>query len=587
MPRRERSTEVVLRRSGNLVAAAARVTGPKGKTKNYKKAPPWYSRAWELYDCIGEYRYACTWVGNTMSRATLGVYKDGQEVTEGPAYEAMKGFFGGIDGQREMLRQLGAHMTVAGDAYILGQDMGEDPDKWSVVSATRLKASGSKEDPVWKLGDKELDDPLIIRLWRPHPNNEEKADSPSKAVLGVLEEIEGYAKDARSQLQSRLARAGILALPDGMTFGSVRTSVTNGDQTDDMIQGTNSGVDAFLTELMETIMEAIADPDSPAAQTPILLQAPGEFLDKIKHITFWTPWDDALKGLRDDAIRRLALGMDMPPEILTGSGGLNHWNAWQIEEASIKAHTEPLLQIITTSLTESWLWPFLEDELSEEEAREYTIRADTSKIRLRPNRSREAQELYEKGELNARTMLIENGFDPDQDGMDEQERADWLTKKVASGSTTPELVAYALQLLGVAIPTDLIQVKESPTQAPNSPSLADHPDRPIPDVDEADVSRAEVAVYRALERAGSRLRTKYKSTLVSGYENVSNVNMYRYAHLNGDMVDDMLVGAWDILGEMGINMTARVLDDYVRHLFASGEPFTTPSYRRFVLKGLA
>lgn len=589
MPRRERTQEISIRRSasGHLVAAAARLSGPSGKPKKFKKAAPWYTQAWNFYDSIGEFRYACNWVGNVLSRVTLGVHQNGKETTNAEAVSALEALFGGKDGQREMLRQLGIHFTVAGDSYIIGEDMGDAPDKWRVVSSTRLKPVGPKDDPTgWKLGDKELDDPLVIRLWRPHPENDDKADSPTRAVLGILAELEGYGKDARSQLSSRLARAGILALPDGMTFGSVRSANPEGDEADALASATNSNVDAFLIELMETIMEAISDPDSPAAQTPILLQAPGEFLDKIKHITFWTPFDEATAGLRDSAIRRLALGMDMPPEVLTGSGELNHWNAWQIEEASIKAHTEPLLQIITSSLNESYLWPLLEEAgMDTNEARQYTIYADTSKVRLRPNRSREAQELYEKGELNAKTMLIENGFDPETDGMDETQRRDWLTKKVASGSTTPELVAYALQLLGVNIPTSMIQVQES-TQAPSSPSLREHPDRPIPDIDEQDVSRGEVAVFRALERAGARLRTKYKDSLVSGHEKVPTVRLYRYAHVNGIMVDDLLVGAWDVLDEMGIKMSPRVLDDYVRHLFATSEPFDSDSYRRFVLRGL-
>lgn len=587
MPRRERTQEVVIRRSatGNLVSAAARLSGPGGKPKKFKKAPAWNTQAWMFYDSIGEFRYACNWVGNVLSRVTLGVHYEGKETGNADAKAVLGALFGGVDGQREMLRQLGIHFTVAGDAYLVGEDMGDSPDRWRVIAATRLKQvpGSDPNNPSWKLGDKELDDPMVIRVWRPHPENETKADSPTKAVLGVLAELDGYGKDARSQLSSRLARAGILALPDGMTFGSVRSANNEDDEAGALASGVNANVDAFLIELMETIMEAIADPDSPAAQTPILLQAPGEFLDKIKHITFWTPFDDATSGLRDSAIRRLALGMDMPPEVLTGSGELNHWNAWQIEEASIKSHTEPLLQIITSSLNEQYLWAGLEGMgMDPEEARKYTIVADTSQVRLRPNRSKEAQELYERGELSARTMLIENGFDPEVDGMTEEERTAWLTKKVASGSTTPELVAYALQLLGVRIPTSLIQVQERGTEAPSSPSLAEHPDRPIPDVTEGDVARGEIAVFRALERVGARLRTKYKDSVVPGSESVATPKLYRYAHVNEGMLDDLLFGAWDIVDEMGINISPVKLDAYVRHLLVTSEPFTPQSYRRYM-----
>lgn len=32
--------------------------------------------------------------------------------------------------------------------------------------------------------------------------------------------------------------------------------------------------------------------------------------------------------IRDEAIRRLALGLDIPSEILTAQGGMNHWSSW-------------------------------------------------------------------------------------------------------------------------------------------------------------------------------------------------------------------------------------------------------------------
>lgn len=590
MPRQERTTrEVVVRRSGNgLTAAAVRLSGPGAiKAKKFKKPPAWYMQAWHYFDCIGEYRYACQWVGNLMSRALLFPTYEGKQTDKSEALEVMGLLFGGPEGQREMLRQLGTHLTVAGDSYIFGEEDGNNPDKWRVVAATSVKNKGTESEPVFEVNGKLLDDPLSIRLWRPHPADYDKSDSPTRAVLNILAEIEAFTQDTMSQLRSRLMRAGILALPTEMTFGSVRSQSPNAEDPDDatlMAQSSNNNIDALLIEILETIMEAIADPDSPAAQSPILLQVPGEFVDKIKHITFWTPFDENSKAMREEAIRRLALGMDMPPEVLTGTAEMNHWNAWQIEEASIKAHTEPLLQIITSSLAESYLRATLVGGgMDPEEARKYSIGVDTSKIRLRPNRSRESQELYSKGELSPRVMLIENGFDPETDAMTVEERKDWLTKNVASGSTTPELVAYALQLLGVPIPADMIVVKETPTEAPQAPSLRDHPDRNIPD--ETDISRAEVLVFRALERAGARLRSKHKDSIVSGSENVSNAHLYRYARITDGMMDDLLLGAWDVLPDFGVRMSPVILDKYVRHLFSTNERFDTAPYRNFVLQG--
>jgi hypothetical protein len=197
--------------------------------------------------------------------------------------------------------------------------------------------------------------------------------------------------------------------------------------------------------------------------------------------------------------------MDMPPEILTGTAEINHWGAWQVDESSIKSHSEPLLKAITSALTIGYLRPVLEAEgMDPEEAATYAIGADTSQLRMRPNRSRESQELYEKGELSARTMRLENGF-TEEDAMTEEERRDWLLMKVAGGSATPAQVEAALQLLGLQIVTAESAPDQETREARPDPSLEDHPDRNPP---EEVVTAAEVMVFRALERAGNRLKVR-------------------------------------------------------------------------------
>lgn len=571
MPREPKPEVATFSGPNGLVASAIRLTG-RGSKPGAKpaKAPAWYLQAWDYFDTIGEYRYAVSWVGNLLSRARLEVWEDGKPTQNEHALNALKALFGGEEGQREMMRQLGTHLTVTGDSYIIGEDMGEEPDAWEVVAASRVTKVGE----TWKVDKKSLDDPLIIRLWRPHPLKATASDSPSRAVLNVLHEIEGFTKHVNAQISSRLTGAGVFAIPSEITFGTVRGMYQK--EGENQAATSSSGVDAFLREFLETVATATSDPGDASARVPIILQGPGEFLDKLQHITFWSELDAQAKELRDEAIRRLALGMDMPPEILTGTGEMNHWNSWQVEEASIKSHTEPLLQIITTSLAKGYLRPYLEEQagLDKDQARSFTFHADTSKIRLRPNRSKEAQELYNLGELSAEAMLRENGFDP-SDAMGDEERKAWLTKKVASGSTTPELVAFALRLLGVGIPESATVAEVKPTEAPSDPSLLQHPTRELPERN--DEASAAVVVFRALERAGARLKSKYKNTLVPGAENVPNEKVYRYANISLDMVDDLLVGAWDCLGTLGIKTSPVALDQYARFLLTTNREYTQNS----------
>lgn len=583
MPRREQFASEVMATPHATVAAASRLTMRRGdERKPPKDDTGWQRTAWLWYDTIGEYRFAVSWVGNLLSRALLYVTEDGVPTTNADAVAAMESLFGGVEGQREMLRQLGIQFTVAGEAYLVGEDGGDEPsDKWWVVAAAEISKAGEQ----WKVGKKEIDDPLVIRLWRPHPRVNNKPDSPSRAVLPILSEIDGLTKHVAAQIDSRLAGAGILLLPDGISFAT--TATRDGDSS-----GLTNELDPFLEELMETMMTAIKDRADASALVPILLQAPGEHLDKVRHLVFSTVLDEQAIALRAEAIRRLALGMDMPPEVLTGTGEINHWGAWQVEEAAIKAHTEPLLHVITDSLTTGFLRPYLEETMTDEDARRFTIVADTSAMRLRPNRSKEAIELYDRAMLSKEATVRENGFDL-ADMMDETEREEFFTEKVASGSTTPELVAEALRMLGLpftVIPQESIEVQEGrPTR-----SLLDHPQEGPPDeenrriVSDEAAAVAEVVVFRALERAGNRIKSKYRDRISMGAENVPTHTLYRFTRtLEPDEVDDVLMEAWTCLASLPpIPVSAAILDQYTRTLIQSNRPHDSRTFRAFLTENL-
>lgn len=574
-----------------VVAAARQISGGKRSGGGNGKNPSdsgWQDRAWRWYDVIGEFRFACAWVGNVLSRANLQAFRNGEIVKNGPALDALNSLFNGPEGQKEMFRQLGIQFTVAGEAFIVGEDGGEKPDdKWLVVAASELTKSGDE----WKVGKKVIDDPLVIRLWRPHPRVNNAPDAPARAVLPVLSEIDGLTKHVAAQIDSRLAGAGILLLPDNISFATTATGGKDSEGND--TSGLTSTLDPFLEELMQTMTTAIKNREDASALVPIILQANGEYLDKVRHLTFSTPLDEQAIELRKEAIRRLALGMDMPPEVLTGTGEVSHWGAWQIEDASIKAHTEPLLQIIVSSLTEGYLWPYLEAQgMDEEEVRAYAFHADTSQMRLRPDRSKEAVELYDRGVLSPVSVLTENGF-LQSDAMTDVERTEFFKRKVASGMTTPELVAGALSLLGVNLPIETVQVQEREHPAVDVPSLKEHPEHDAPDPTarrhrrSEEAAIAEVVVFRALERAGNRIKSKYKGHISMGAENVAPHTLHRFTNmLTAEQLDDVLLDAWTILAALPpISIEAKELDSYVRFLFANNLPHESRTFKKWIENG--
>ena len=522
----------------------------------------WQEAVWDFYDIVPEYRFAVSWVGNLLSRAELLVTK-GRVPTQDPvAIEAMANLFGGVEGQREMLRLLGVHFTAVGEAFIIGVPASRDEhDDWIVAAATEVSQSGDGAR-ITVSGEQIDEDALVIRLWKPHPRRNRQSDCPSRAVIPVLSELVALTQHVAAQVDSRLAGAGVLLLPSEMELPT-RTQTRTTPEGEDEVAIELSGPEGFAQVLSDTMGTSIADRKSASRLVPVILQGPGEYLDRVKLIQFWSGLDENAKPLREEAIRRLALGMDMPPETLTGTADVNHWGAWQIEEAAIKAHTEPLLDVICSAITDGYLRPYLEAE-GVADFEDYDIVADTTQLRMRPNRSKEAIELYDRAQLSGQAVLRENGFDPSMDAMTDTERVGWFIQKVAQGSTTPEIVAEALRHLGVQIadPEPAPPAEERPVR-----SLEDHPRREPPDTQDSAaaasldplVSAAEVMVFRALERAGNKLKSRFGTPV-----DIPAVKLYlSVPTLSRAECEDLLTDAWSCVGGLGYNaQLERVLQEY-------------------------
>lgn len=610
MPRvlRDFRREVTLSDPKDSLVASARVYSTSQAHKLIRKtgrrtnSRAWQELLWGYYDTIPEYRSGCDWVGNALSRAKLEVYKGGQRVDTPDAQAAIRGLFGGSEGQEEMLRLLGVNYTVAGEAFIHGTPAREvdDEDDWKVVSAVEVSAhtDGTR---ITIEGEDLADDELAIRLWKSHPRRTDEANSPSRAVLPILAEIEKLTQVIDAQADSRLTSAGILWVPSEMELPTV--TITAGEGDDETTTNVDlNGADGLYNQLVTIASIAIEKRDSAAAKVPIVISAPGEYLEKIQHTEFWSGFDDHVKDLRDEAIRRIAVGMDMPPEVLLGTAEVNHWGAWQIEEAAIKQYTEPLLNIITADLSAGYLRPLLRG-WGVVDADEYSFHADTSQMRLRPNRSKESVELWDRGALNTRTLLIENGFDPEVDMMDDAERRTWLLLKVAGGSATPDQVAAALGQLGVqGMPAEL---EEETREARPTRSLEQHPDRSAPDPEDSESAEALLAsaqpfvvdglvlateqmVWRCLERAGNKLKNR-----VGDSGSVAAMDLYlTVPSLSMTDCERLLEDAWTTLDRFSYPGVAtsrlrQALNTYAMMLLRMQKPHSRAALAKHLLIELA
>lgn len=570
-----------------MIAAAQRVRAGTDVRRISTSVDGWAKEAWRFYDTIGEFRYAVDWIAQMIAKAAIVLTRDGEPVGQGDPAVAKVAWLGDLFGSpqvaAEMLRNMGVHLTVAGECYLIGTTV-RGRDYWQVAAACELTQRGKK----FYLAGQAIEssgEPFVLRVWRPHPRKPHEANAPSRAVLPILAEMDALTKRIFAEIDSRLAGAGILFVPSEFTLPTPTQTNQAGDQ-----EHGGSTADQFQTAITSAIIESIGDQTSASARSPIVVTVPGDRIDQITHLTFATPMDERVKELRDEAIRRLALGMDLPPEVLTGMADTNHWTAWNVDESAIKVHAEPLLDLITDSLTMGLLWPILE-AAGIQDIEQYAIDSDTAEMRLRPDRSREAFELYDRGVIDAVALRREVGFDENDAPSDDEVRAFFL-RKVAAGQTTPELVAAALAELGIDLNPAPVTTDDPAVEARPIPSLERHPTTGPPNDGELPepsglISAADVIVHRALERAGNRLRTKTGSKLTCPAG-----ELYLHQPVSASMADDVLTDAFGNLHRyiacetVPQDVLEPALDAYCRALLTTGRAHSPKLMAPYLVRAL-
>ncbi len=412
---RQRAIEVappIHQTPNSLVASAARIKNFEGAGwRSYKFGDDsWQQEAWRLYDIIGELRFIANWVGSACSRVRIYVAQvddNGRiqkEVTNKKIAGLSDTLFGGPPAKAEALRMLGINLTIAGDAYIIGRST-DDPksDEWYVVSCSELKRysrTGVVELQTYD-GQPEKLNPnqdMIIRVWTPHPRRNLWADSPTRAAMPMLWEVERLTRYVFAQIDSRLVSAGLMFIPKELSFPDEVDE--NGDPL--------TGAEGLTQRLMKTGSASLKGEGTAAGVVPTFAEAPLEALGKMELIQFTSELSKQALELRSEALRRLALSMDIDPSILTGVGDANHWGAWQIMEGQIKIHIEPLMTRICDALTTAYLQPALKT-LKEDEDR-YIFWFDTAPLTVRPERLKDTREMYDAGLVSRATVLLSGDY---------------------------------------------------------------------------------------------------------------------------------------------------------------------------------
>lgn len=435
---------------GTLLAAAQRLTSKTIKdtpATSRPKAQGWQSDAWDMYDLVGEQRFLLTTLANRCSQARffVGVLPDDPTEPPDPTDDTtVNGVFDSLADSpahlAQMIARLAVNLGVAGDGYLIGipkallnpdQPASADapptdqitpigntdadgallPDadtlEWRMFSVSEIKweRNGGVTIQLGEAKSERLttspDDLFMVRVWRPHPRRWWEADSATRACLSVLRELVGLTMHISAQVDSRLAGAGVFIVPQSASEAIRRDAGVNPE--DD--------ADPFTDALIEAMTTPIADRSNASAVVPLVLTVPDESAKMFQHIQFSTPLDAEARNLRDEAIRRLALGQDAPPEILLGVSDMNHWGAWLVREDVIKTHIEPVLALICDALTTQFLWPVLiEQGVEEDRAHEFVIWYDVDHLIMRPNRGQDAVTLHAAGAISDAALRDASGF---------------------------------------------------------------------------------------------------------------------------------------------------------------------------------
>jgi len=560
----------------SLVASAMQVSFEDSSYNTYRfRDETWQRELWRLYDIVPEFAFSARWVGNCCSQVRIYVAEVDklgrvQAETTKPKINALADrVLGGPAQKAEALRAMGINLTVAGECFILGKTTKSQTDEWYILSSSEIRRV--KGDPYWGHKDKpqliDLSKEMVTRVWTPHPQRIWCADSPSRACQPVLRELEQLTKYVFSQIDSRLIGAGLLIIPNNLDFPADDSSPNS------------SSADTLMMKLATAGAASLRGEGTAMAVLPHIIEADPESIQHgFKLISFASELSKQAEDLRKEAIHRLGAGLDMPPEVLTGMGDQNHWNAWFIDGYGIKVFIESILTRACDALTQAYLKPAL--ELMGEDPDRFQFSYDTSPLAVRPQRLQDALNLFEK-EIIGKEAVREAGYFKESDAMSDDELAASQIMQIVLRDPTlfqkqgvRELLGITEEMLGqqefvLAAPGGQVGAGPPPPPAPPTGIQSELPPA-IPDTqgeipppngappggqaitasvgtreELALVVLAEAAVRRGLELAGKRLLDRHNR---DRWPDVPHFDLHtRIRVTDGAHAARLLNGAWDQL----------------------------------------
>lgn len=407
---------------------------------------PWQKRAFAYYDVLGEIKYAARFHARALSQIRLYAAEldSNGEVTETQnpaaiaALERIKD--PGGTGRSGLQANYGRLMFIAGESYLFTSQDENGVESWEMLSTDELRVQGSTylryaapslpgeefheiPDDAWT--PQNTKEGLAFRIWQRHPQFSMLPDSTMEGVLDLCEELVLLTQAVRARARSRLAGAGALFIDERL---SPPPNEPVGDEDPEE--------DVLLMDLTEAMTAPIANEGAASAVVPLLVRVPVPDGMKLSDMMYLFQPIDPMQvypetGLRYECIKRIAIGLDIPPEILLGLMDANHWTGWLIDEQTWKHHLQPMAEQLCADLTSSYYAPTLKAE-NVPDWENYLIAYDASKLINHPDKSKDAKDAYDRRAIGKVALRDATGFTED-DAMPEEEVMEQLAVQTNNG----------------------------------------------------------------------------------------------------------------------------------------------------------
>ncbi len=489
-----------------------KLTPARDSSYSRRMQQPWQMRALSYYDAIGEIRFASQFYAKLLSKVRYYPARqlesgDTEPIEDGLPVEILHRIQDPGGGRSRLQYDYGRMQFVTGEGVLFGDRLGTDEERWRFLWTEeirrtddglgwqRVRYDGVPYDPP-QVGE-------AYRMWTPHPRHSDLPDSPLHSVMDIAEELLILTAAVRSTAVSRMTK-GILKMPSELSPNPYGAPGSTSDPYSDAYQGDEDPeTNPFLDDLIEHTEAEVENPGSASAAVPFIFEGAYEYLDRVEWMATHDNQTDYMeRELRKEAVHRLALGMDFPPEFLLGMTDANHWTARQVVFDMWRSYGTPIAERFADDLNDSFLKKSLELE-GYEGWQDVVIAYDDSEVVISPDKTQVAKEALEMIAIS-RDGYREMASIPAEFAPDDEEEAFLASLKLRQPVEVEDGDLVIPQRGPVAQ-----QNGSSPENGPPAPSGGREGSRQEARTASARIhGAAELALQRCRELAGARIRLK-------------------------------------------------------------------------------